>query len=130
MRDVRSEDRCPCTSGMTFGECCGPILSRDRRAPTAPALMRSRFTAFAVGDRDHLLATWHPGTQPAILELDDEIDWYRLVTDTVAGGPFDDVGEVTFVAHYRAAAARRSMSEHSRFRRERGNWYYVDGDVA
>ncbi|MBE7192021.1 MULTISPECIES: YchJ family protein [Gordonia] len=127
MRVVSSDDRCPCTSGLTFGECCGPLLAGRRRAPTAQALMRSRFTAFAVGDREYLLTTWHRRTRPGDLELDDEIDWYRLdVTETSGGGPFDDAGEVSFVAHHRADGARRTMSEHSRFMREHGRWYYVD----
>ncbi|RPA63524.1 hypothetical protein EF294_08510 [Gordonia oryzae] len=127
MHVVSSDDRCPCTSGLIFGECCGPLLEGRRRAPTAQALMRSRFSAFAVGDREYLLATWHRRTRPGDLELDDEIDWYRLdVTETSGGGLFDDAGEVAFVAHHRTDGVRRTMSEHSRFVREDGRWFYLD----
>ena len=64
--------RCPCLSGLQYGECCGPFHSGDAFAPTAERLMRSRYSAFAVGDADYLLATWHPTTRPAELALDPE----------------------------------------------------------
>ncbi|MDR7235278.1 YchJ family metal-binding protein [Agrococcus sp. BE272] len=120
--------RCPCGSGLTFGECCGPVLRGEREAATAEALMRSRFTAFAVGDVDWLLASWHSSTRPRSLELDPGIRWLRLdVLGTSDGGPFDREGTVTFESHWTAEGARGSMRELSRFRRDRG-WQYVDGD--
>lgn len=92
--------------------------------------MRSRFTAFAVGDRAHLLATWHQSTRPDDLVPDDSLDWYRLdVTSTVGGGPFDSTGEVTFTAFYRNAVGRSTMTERSRFVRVKGAWRYVDGEL-
>jgi SEC-C motif-containing protein len=95
-------------------------------APTAEALMRSRFSAFAVGDADYLLASWHPSTRPAKLELDPELRWYRLdILDRVAGGPLDTRGEVEFEAFWRSAEARGSQRERSSFVREGGRWYYV-----
>lgn len=120
--------RCPCGTGLTFGECCGPVLRGEREAATAEALMRSRFTAFAVGDVDWLLASWHSSTRPRSLELDPGIRWLRLdVLGTSDGGPFDREGTVTFESHWTAEGARGSMRELSRFRRDRG-WQYVDGD--
>ena len=50
---------CPCGSGRAFGACCGPALSGERPAPTAEALMRSRYTAFTLRDTAYLLASWH-----------------------------------------------------------------------
>lgn len=130
MNTVDPDTRCPCTSGLAFVDCCGPIVGGDRVAPTASALMRSRFTAFAIGDRDHLLRTWHARTRPDELELDDSIAWYRLdVESAVAGGPFDTEGQVGFSAYYRVDGRRARLSELSRFVREGGQWYYVDGDV-
>ncbi|MBD5785003.1 YchJ family protein [Cellulosimicrobium terreum] len=133
--------RCPCLSGDTYGACCGRFHAGSRarpagpHAPTAEALMRSRYSAFAVGDPDHLLATWHPSTRPATLDLDDDTEWRRLdVVRTEAGGPFDDHGTVEFVAHHRTPApdggpaVRGRLHEVSRFVREDGRWYYVDGD--
>lgn len=88
--------------------------------------MRSRFSAFAVGDAVYLLATWHPSTRPATLELDLELRWYRLdITDRVAGGPLDTRGEVEFEAFWRSPDTRGSQRERSQFAREGGHWLYV-----
>jgi SEC-C motif domain protein len=121
-------DRCPCLSGSVFGECCGPLIAGARDAPTAAQLMRSRFTAFAVGAREYLLATWHPSTRPSSLELDPSMRWYRLdVIRTERGGPLDRTGSVEFRAYYRAGALRGDLHETSRFVREDDGWRYVDG---
>lgn len=96
--------------------------------------MRSRYSAFAIGGPDlarYLLATWHPSTRPATLELDQSTQWRRLDgVRTTAGGPFDADGTVDFVAHYRDDGGRGVLREHSRFVREDGAWLYVDGDVG
>lgn len=98
--------------------------------------MRSRYSAFAVGDADYLRATWHPSTRPADLDLDldDDVEWRRLdVVRTEAGGPFDTTGVVEFVAHHRSRtdpADRGRLHEVSRFVREGDRWSYVDGTIA
>ncbi|HXD27877.1 MAG TPA: YchJ family metal-binding protein [Arthrobacter sp.] len=123
--------RCPCLSGEVFRDCCGRIHA-DRTAGgtgavTAEAHMRSRYSAFAVGDTAYLLESWHPSTRPSTLELDPDMAWRRLdIVDTVAGGPFDDTGIVEFAAHYRGGGERGVQRERSRFVREDGRWYYVD----
>ena len=94
--------------------------------------MRSRFSAFAVGDAAYLLASWHPSTRPATLELDDGIRWYRLdILDRTGGGVLDTAGEVEFTAHHKprpgAAGVAGRQHERSRFVREDGRWLYVDG---
>ncbi len=90
--------------------------------------MRSRFSAFAVGDSDYLLASWHPSTRPTTLELDDDQRWYRLdILATREGGPFDRAGVVEFEAFYRSPAGPGSQREISRFVREEGVWFYLDG---
>lgn len=122
--------RCPCGSGDTYGSCCGPLHAGRRAAPTAPQLMRSRYSAFVVGDGAYLARTWHPSTRPGELVLDDGTGWLRLdIVDVVAGGPFDDRGEVEFRAISRDANGRHVLHERSRFVREHGRWSYVDGDV-
>jgi SEC-C motif-containing protein len=123
-------ERCPCRSGSTFEDCCGPLLARDAEAPTAVQLMRSRYTAFAVGDVDYLRTTWHPDTRPHDLDLDDETQWIALeIVATERGGPFDREGSVEFRASYRSADERGVLHERSRFIRDGGSWFYVDGDV-
>ncbi|AYF98605.1 YchJ family protein [Protaetiibacter intestinalis] len=121
---------CPCGSGRAFAECCGPILAGEP-APTAEALMRSRFTAFARGDAAHLLRSWHPSTRPASLGLDDATVWRRLqLVDTVAGGPDDAEGVVEFRASYRGPDGAGLLHERSRFVRHEGRWVYLDGEVG
>ena len=122
--------RCPCGSGDMFARCCGPVLD-GVPAPSAERLMRSRFTAFALGDADHLLATWHPTTRPDSLDLDASLRWRRLlIVDRAAGGPFDREGVVEFAAAWEQQGERGVLRERSRFVREGRSWFYVDGDVA
>lgn len=89
--------------------------------------MRSRFSAFAVGDTAYLLRTWHPGTRPARLDLDPGQRWTRLeVLGTDRGGLFDTAGTVEFRAHYRHAGRPGTLRENSRFTRADGRWVYLD----
>ena len=92
--------------------------------------MRSRFSAFALGLAPYLLATWHPSTRPESLDLDD-VTWRRLqIVETVAGGAGDTEGIGEFRASYRGADGAGLLHERSRFVREDGRWFYVDGDVS
>ena len=120
--------RCHCLSGETYDACCGP-LHQGVPAPTAERLMRSRYSAFAVGDAGWLLETWHPSTRPDDLELDPAVRWFRLdVLRTERGGPLDDRGVVEFAAHSRVDGAAEVQREVSRFVRDRSRrWLYVDG---
>ena len=125
--------RCSCGSGLPVAECCGPVLDGTRTAATAEQLMRSRYTAFALGDAAHLLATWHPRTRPAELGIDAGVRWTGLdVLATTGGSPLENQGTVEFRAHYvlvgRGVAGRTgAQHERSRFLREQGRWFYVDG---
>ncbi|MFD4352196.1 YchJ family protein [Nocardia sp. NPDC058519] len=119
---------CPCRRGEPFDGCCGPILAGEKAAPTAETLMRSRYTAYVVGDVDYLLRSWHPSTRPAELELDQDQRWLFLeIVGTQRGGPFDDNGTVEFIAHYKLDGARDAMHELSTFVRVDGAWVYLDG---
>lgn len=90
--------------------------------------MRSRFSAFAVGDADYLLESWHSSTRPRELDLDDDYRWTRLdIVATSGGGLLENEGTVEFAAHYRHDGERGVLREHSRFRKEHGRWRYVDG---
>ncbi|WP_062984314.1 YchJ family protein [Nocardia anaemiae] len=120
---------CPCKRGEAFGACCGPVLAGERSAGTAEALMRSRYTAFVVGDTEYLLRSWHPRTRPKTLELDPAQRWLFLeILRTERGGPFDDTGIVEFLAHYKADR-RGSLHEVSTFTRVDGAWVYLDGVI-
>ncbi|WP_409331302.1 YchJ family protein [Trujillonella humicola] len=124
--------RCPCGTGLTYGECCGRLHGATAVAATAEQLMRSRYSAFAVGDAAYLLATWHPRTRPGSLDLDPGVRWLALeVLATTGGGILATEGTVEFRASYLREGGRgtRRGAQHeaSRFLREDGRWYYLDG---
>ncbi|WP_159879815.1 YchJ family protein [Plantibacter sp. T3] len=127
---LADDARCPCLSGETYGACCGRLHRGESSAATAEALMRSRFSAFAVGDAEYLLRTWHPSTRPASLELDGSLRWYRLdILATSRGGLLDTEGMVEFVAHHKVPGVRGSAGsqhERSRFSKDTGAWTYLD----
>jgi SEC-C motif domain protein len=118
---------CPCGSGETYDGCCGPIVRNERPADTAEELMRSRYSAYALDDVDHIFRTWHPATRPDDLTRLPRLDWRRLeILDVVDGGPGDAEGVVDF----RAEHADGELQERSRFVRRAGRWVYLDGEVS
>lgn len=91
--------------------------------------MRSRYTAYAVGDGDHVFRTWHPATRPADVELDASLAWTGLDVLSAEG---DDVeGTVEFAAHWTSGEGRLrqrgAVRERSTFTRRAGRWMYRDG---
>jgi SEC-C motif-containing protein len=113
---------CPCGSGQVFGRCCQPLHVGERQAETAEKLMRSRYSAYAVGDLDYVWRTWHPRTRPAEVSAD-EVEWTSLeIVDASAD-------EVEFRAHYRHGGQTGTLHERSRFAVRAGRWFYVDGDL-
>ena len=119
--------RCPCGTGLPYDECCGR-LHAGAPAATAEALMRSRYSAYAVGDSAYLLSTWHPSTRPSRLRLDPDQSWTRLeVLARTGGGLFDAEGVVEFRAHAQRRGRPETLHERSRFVREGGRWWYVAG---
>lgn len=119
---------CPCGAGRAFDECCGPFLSGVAAAPTPEALMRSRYTAYAVGDDAYVLATWDEATRPAVLFEEGEArpKWILLrVTDAKPVAEGADTGEVTFTATARTSQGAMRLSERSLFQRKDGRWLYV-----
>ncbi len=124
---------CPCDSGAPYARCCGP-LHGGAPAADAAALMRSRYSAYVLGEADYLRASWHPSTRPAQLSLADapgqRTVWLGLKVEshTVTGA---DTAEVAFTARLRVGGgSAQRMHERSRFVREGGHWFYVDGDVG
>ncbi|MBM6399400.1 YchJ family protein [Phycicoccus sonneratiae] len=125
--------RCPCgglPSGASLGECCAPVIEGERLAPTAEALMRSRYTAYALADGDHLHRTWHPRTRPAGVDPEPWVRWVGLeVLDVVDGEAGQDAGVVEFRARWVAGEGRTrqrgEVHERSAFARRAGRWFYV-----
>lgn len=91
--------------------------------------MRSRYSAFAVGDEAYLLRSWHPGTRPARVRFVPGQRWTRLDVLAADGGPLDHEGTVEFVAHFERDGQARRLHEISRFTRHEGHWVYV-GPIA
>lgn len=90
--------------------------------------MRSRYTAFVLGDVDYLQRTWHPDSRPQTLTINPAQRWLGLkVKSTIAGTEQDHEGEVEFVARYKIAGRGYRLHELSRFRRLADGWAYVDG---
>src|SRR6201992_2121376 len=97
---------CPCGPGDDYDTCCGR-LHGGAPASTAEQLMRSRYSAFAVGDTKYLLRTWHPSGRPRTLDLDPACRWTRLaVLETDGGGLFATAGTGRFRALYGIEGAR------------------------
>ena len=125
---------CPCGRTdvrgrpLAWDACCGRYLASDSPAPDAESLMRSRYSAFVLARADYLLATWHSSRRPATIEFDPGVKWlglevrhHRVLDATHA--------EVEFVARQKSPGSPAlRLHERSRFLREGGRWFYVDGD--
>jgi SEC-C motif-containing protein len=123
-------DACPCGSDSPFGRCCLPLHRGAAQADTAEQLMRSRYSAYAVGDLDYVWQTWHPRTRPDTVTPNDELTWTGLeIVDAVDGQAGDQTGVVEFRAHYRQGRQSGTLHERSRFAVRARRWLYVDGDI-
>ena len=127
---------CPCCSGREYTECCGPILEGEAEASTAEALMRSRYSAFVVGNIDHLKTSLHPSERDGFDEdsarsWSEGADWNGLeIRDVKRGGEGDDEGVVEFVASYEQDGAQEVHHEIATFRWVEGKWCFVDGKMV
>jgi SEC-C motif-containing protein len=122
---------CPCGSGLEFSACCARFLEGGEPAPSAEALMRSRYTAYTLGREDYLLATWHISTRPPALGLADDAPAKWLGLEVKRCEQQDaDRATVEFVARYKTGGWAHRLHETSRFARADGRWFYVDGDFA
>lgn len=124
-------NQCPCGSGRAYEACCGRY-HRGETPPTAEALMRSRYSAFALGETGYLAATARePGTEEEIRRSCDALAFLRLeVGETTGGGTEDDTGTVAFTVWFREGGKLGALRERSRFEREQGRWIYLDGDAC
>lgn len=119
---------CPCGSANQYEQCCGPYLEGSKEAPTAEALMRSRYVAYVQQDRDYILNTWHSSTRPDEDPLDDSATWIGLqILRTEQGEENDSRGLVEFRARCRIKDQPGGLDEASEFVKEEGRWFYVDG---
>ncbi|MCT9933769.1 YchJ family metal-binding protein [Planotetraspora sp. A-T 1434] len=123
---VNAAAGCPCGLPATYTECCERYHA-GQAAPTAEALMRSRYAAFAVEEETYLLRTWHPSTRPAGIGFEPGMRWTGLEIEATSGGsPFHTTGTVTFRARYTYRGKPGELYERSRFARHEGAWVYLD----
>lgn len=136
--DYQSSDlsrACPCDLGAPLPACCGRFhqaWDEGRTGDLAPdglALMRSRYSAYVLDRLDYLQATWHPSTRPAALAGNEAgLQWLGLAIKDHRRLDAEHE-EVEFVARSKLAGRAHRLHERSRFVREDGRWYYLDGDI-
>lgn len=123
-------DTCPCGSEKTYADCCEPVIQGEREASTAEELMRSRYSAYALGEIDWIMASHHPDTVESVdrhttEHWSNDSDWLGLtINDTEGGGPDDDDGAVNFRARYRQHGQVINHNEMAYFARDDGAWRF------
>ena len=127
--------KCPCGSSIHYNDCCKAFHQGEKIAETAELLMRSRYSAYVKNNKDYLLETWHTSTRPDVQEFEldsnSEFRWLELeVIKTEAGTERDTEGLVHFQATYRFQGKTGKMQEASKFVKEDGKWFYIDGSGA
>ena len=125
----------PCTSKKPYDRCCGPFHAGTALPETAEQLMRSRFSAYALGKVDYLIST-RVDAKRADEDREELVQYCKSVScvglkilSKEKGGKADDTGIVTFHASLQANGRRSLHIETSSFAREQGKWVYVDGMV-
>ncbi len=133
MLKIRSRTDCPCGSGSMYHDCCRPLHIGQSHAITAKQMMRSRYSAYFFRLVDYLVFSTHPDKRGKSLaeEIDngiDDIKWRNLkIISTSQGGVDDKKGKVEFIAQYHEDGKFQELLEKSRFRKNRGQWKYLDG---
>jgi SEC-C motif-containing protein len=127
---------CPCGSKLETDKCCEPYVLGTSDAPTAEALMRSRYVCYTMGKVEYISTTHDPDKQDevdlkAAEQWAEHAEWQGLdILETEAGGENDDEGVVEFVARFSMQGKDQRHHERSRFKKVDGKWFYVDGDMA
>jgi SEC-C motif-containing protein len=118
---------CPC-GGARYADCCGPFIEGRNVPRTAAELMRSRYTAYVLEDEDYLRTTWHSSTRPTGAIVQPGTRWLGLEVrrHEEEGGK----ATVEFVARCRIEGRGQRLHESSRFVRELGRWFYLDGSQS
>lgn len=128
----REVSPCPCNRKLSYADCCMRFHYGRAKPETAEELMRSRYSAYFFRLLDYLLETTHPDTRTIELarEVEDTLDqplWRKLtILSTSKGTRDDNRGKVRFSAKYKVGADAYELEEHSRFKRYKGAWKYLD----
>ena len=126
MKKLTKTHNCPCGSGLFFHLCCDRFLQKKEKPETPLELMRSRYTAYTCHDNDYIKQTWYPSTRPVEpITTDPHIKWIRL--EVIRHEEKHNDGLVEFIAYCKVNGRAQKMHETSRFLKEGGQWYYLDG---
>ncbi|WP_026221039.1 YchJ family protein [Thiofilum flexile] len=124
--------QCFCQSGLSYNLCCRPFHD-GKIATTAEQLMRSRYSAYVQQNADYLHKTWHNSTRPTLKQLRsfDAVEWLGLdIIRTELGKEQDEQGLVEFIAKFAQQGKIQQLQETSHFIREKGKWFYLNGDYS
>jgi SEC-C motif-containing protein len=121
---------CPCGNPLRYAACCGRWHAGPLhlQAPDATALMRSRYSAYVLKRAGYLRDTWHASTRPDVIDFDPGLRWLGLKVEQLRVTADDHV-TVEFLARHKVGGRAYRMHEISRFVRESGRWFYLDGQV-
>ena len=130
-----NEDMCTCGSGIAYAECCEPYIKGVKNAPTAEALMRSRYTAYVVHAVDYIMETIHEDTRSTInrdyiKKWSEKAKWLGLKIIAVEGGGAYMEGKVEFEATYEMDGLHKIHHETALFKKVGNCWFYVKGEVV
>ncbi|MCB0419937.1 MAG: hypothetical protein KDD61_03025, partial [Bdellovibrionales bacterium] len=125
---------CSCGNELDYSQCCEPVIRGKLPAQTAEQLMRSRYSAFAHNEMDYVESSHHPKTRKD-LDMDGNRKWAKNaewlgleIVDVSAGSETDKTGIVEFKAKYKINGKATTHHERSEFRKEKGTWYFYDGE--
>ena len=127
---------CPCGSGLVYGQCCEPYITGAKNAPTAEALMRSRYAAYVEHAIDYIVDTCTPDEKDRIdvkqtRTWSEKSKWLVLkIISTEKGGLNDTEGTVEFEALYEMDGLRDNHHEKAVFKKQDGRWLYEEGSVV
>ena len=123
---LASQSACAC-GGAQYAQCCGRLIDDGAIAASAEQLMRSRYTAYTLGDQAYIARTWAARTRMPVPDagINDDARWLGLEVRAASTG--GDTATVEFVARYKIGGRAQRLHEISRFVRENGQWFYLDG---
>ena len=126
-------EQCPCGTGLAYADCCQPAIRGVRPAPSAEALMRSRYAAYVKVETDYIFETTHPkhregydaaGTR----EWAESAQWQGLeIVSVKDGAAADTTGEVEVIARYSEKGEPKVHREIALFKKEKAGWFFTDG---
>ncbi len=128
-------DLCPCGSGQAYEACCEPFLLEKASPPTAQALMRSRYSAYAMGAVDYLFKTSGPKVRKEFdaentKKWSESAEWTGIeILAEQGGGESDESASLEFIAHYSVKGTAFNHHESASFVKKNGVWFFMDGKI-